>query len=403
MYLLNRGIPAAGTKIYWHEFIDAIRQSFSDFDLRINLEACLKPLISYHQFVLTGSGRTALFLLLKYLSKTSNRNIVLVPAYTCPSVGYAVKQAGLTLGIFDINPDDISPHIDAIRDLLSDDVLAIIPAHICGLVHNLEKIREMSKRHSIPIIDDSAQAFPFTKQINQNNFDFTILSFDTGKSLGVGSGGAVIFDPLQYPDFERFAAKALCPVSRTRGMLLTCKQLIFNLAARKTIYPFLESISDHSSQRNDFNHIGLERMNDNAIHLLITLLARIQKIRTGRINNANTILQQLENVDEVRSPLTQFHEQLGISPRLPLIFNHPEIRNTVKDTLKKRGLGVGSLYSKTLPTHFTEKDLLSPGENFPGAEYICSHLLTLPIHEFILDKDMYEIINVIKEKISDEQ
>ena len=83
---------------------------------------------------------------------------------------------------------------------------AIIPVHIFGIPANIEKIKEISDRYGIPIIEDAAESLgSFHKGKHTGTFgEFGIYSFNGNKILSTSGGGIVVTDNDEYANHIRF-------------------------------------------------------------------------------------------------------------------------------------------------------------------------------------------------------
>jgi len=79
--------------------------------------------------------------------------------------------------------------------------------------------------------------------------------------------------------------------------------------------------------------------------------------------------------------------------RLPVVFRDLSKRERVEQKLWQEGIGTSRMYFKPLHHIF---DLGYKREDFPQACFIAEHLLTLPTHPLLTDRDLDIIIKVIK-------
>jgi perosamine synthetase len=80
--------------------------------------------------------------------------------------------------------------------------------HIAGLPADLERIAEIARRHSLPIIDDAAHAFPAKlhgRMVGRIS-DVTCFSFYATKPITTGEGGMICTDDRTLADRCRLTA-----------------------------------------------------------------------------------------------------------------------------------------------------------------------------------------------------
>lgn len=106
-----------------------------------------------------SSGRAALWLALKALRRLRpDRERVILPAYTCPTVGRAVQAAGLQGLCADVSLEDFAIAPAAVEELLDGTVLAVVAPHMFGMACDVRRLTELCQQHGAVLIEDLAQA-----------------------------------------------------------------------------------------------------------------------------------------------------------------------------------------------------------------------------------------------------
>ena len=142
----------------------------------------------------TGNGLDALMLALKAL-EIGEGDEVIVPSNTYIATALAVSYTGAK-PVFaepDIRTFNIDP--SKIEAAVTERTKAIMPVHLYGQACDMDPIMEISKKHSLYVIEDCAQAHGATyKGRKVGTFgDAAGFSFYPGKNLGaLGDAGAVI-------------------------------------------------------------------------------------------------------------------------------------------------------------------------------------------------------------------
>ncbi|MFD2564600.1 DegT/DnrJ/EryC1/StrS family aminotransferase [Aquimarina rubra] len=146
----------------------------------------------------TGNGLDALTLVLKgyiELGKLKEGDKVIVAANTFIATILSIKHAGLEPVL--VEPDEKTFTIcpNTISEALTTDVKAVVVTHLYGQLANVEKIKQITSRNNLILIDDAAQAHGAIDHVGKkagNLVDATIFSFYPTKNLGcLGDGGAV--------------------------------------------------------------------------------------------------------------------------------------------------------------------------------------------------------------------
>ena len=171
-----------------------------------DIESYLTDKFSRKYCIFTGSGTTALYLLLKSL-KLKEGDTVLLPGICCFSVAYAVKYAGLKLDFCDVSINDACLSTDALEASIKHNpsIKVVIGVHLYGNVLDMDSIMKICKKHRIVFIEDVCQAYgSYYKNRPCGSFgDYSILSFGHTKILDNGHGGAVLTDNSQDVEMIR--------------------------------------------------------------------------------------------------------------------------------------------------------------------------------------------------------
>ena len=81
--------------------------------------------------------------------------------------------------------------------------------------------------------------------------------------------------------------------------------------------------------------------------------------------------------------------------RFPILFKDKDELKRVRKRLLKEGIEVKQLYPQTLYEHCPE---LGNPDKFPNAHYFAESHLTLPVHQGVEDRDLFKMIETIKQK-----
>ena len=160
----------------------------------------------------TGNGLDALtiiFLAYKELGIMQDGDEVIVPANTYIASILSILQAGLKPILCE--PDWESCNIDPekIEELITPRTKAIMAVHLDGRCADIPKIEKIAKRHSLKVIEDSAQAHGATigGKRTGNLGDAAGFSFYPGKNLGaLGDGGAITTNDKELANTARAIA-----------------------------------------------------------------------------------------------------------------------------------------------------------------------------------------------------
>jgi len=105
-----------------------------------------------------SSGRTALWLALRALHGVRpDRDVVIVPSYTCPTVGRAVVEAGLRGRCADVSLQTLTLDPNRVGEVIDDRVLAVVAPHMFGLPCDVTSLGAICAEHGAFLVEDCAQ------------------------------------------------------------------------------------------------------------------------------------------------------------------------------------------------------------------------------------------------------
>ena len=160
----------------------------------------------------TGNGLDALTIILRAyceLGVMQKDDEVIVPANTYIATILSIMEAGLKPVLCE--PDATTCNIDAtlIEGIITERTRAIMPVHLYGLVADIGCINTIAAKHSLKVIEDSAQAHgaQWGGKRTGNLGDAAAFSFYPGKNLGaLGDGGAITTNDTQLAEAARAIA-----------------------------------------------------------------------------------------------------------------------------------------------------------------------------------------------------
>ena len=134
---------------------------------------------------------------------------VIVPANTYIATILAIMEAGLKPVLCEPCQESCNINPELIEELITERTRAIMPVHLYGLVADMGKINAIATKHSLKVIEDSAQAHGaiYKGKRTGNLGDAAAFSFYPGKNLGaLGDGGAIATNDEQLAETARAIA-----------------------------------------------------------------------------------------------------------------------------------------------------------------------------------------------------
>ena len=143
--------------------------------------------------VATSSGTTALHLALATLGIGPGDEVI-VPALTFVATANCVVYTGARPVFVDSERQTWNMNPDSVVSKITDKTKAIIPVHLYGHPVDMDPILELSRKHSIYVIEDAAEAHGAEykgKKVGSLG-DISCFSFYGNKIITTGEGGMLI-------------------------------------------------------------------------------------------------------------------------------------------------------------------------------------------------------------------
>ncbi|ULQ60093.1 DegT/DnrJ/EryC1/StrS aminotransferase family protein [Brucepastera parasyntrophica] len=141
-----------------------------------------------------NSASSGLLLAMEAFGVGSGKKILTTP-YTFVSTATSARHLNAEIVYADIEPDSYNIDPEKIETVLRKDssIAAIVPVHIAGEVCNMRAINEIASRFNVPVIEDSAHAFPARTPdgLAGTLGDAGVFSFYATKTITTGEGGMV--------------------------------------------------------------------------------------------------------------------------------------------------------------------------------------------------------------------
>lgn len=327
------------------------------------------------------SGTSALALALlqaKYLRPEIAQPEVILPGYCCPDLVAAAHYAGVKPIVVDINVDDPSFALDALRGALSNNTLAVVAINFLGLAENLPELLLLKRDFpQLLLVEDNAQWFPAAHEQNLLVGDFVTFSFGRGKPVSLLGGGLLLTKhPLQADFLAQQLAPSASPGMRSR-ILLRSKYLAYNQLLSPFWYQLLS--------RNPFIRLGATQYHAlTHITLLDAQRAALLPVNLQGFTRTETFLaQQYQQLFDAIG----FQNQLvclagprcrGLL-RYPVLFKTIAHKQRVFTRLVALGLGATEMYKTELP-HVADVGELAVYGALDNAVAFASRFITLPMH-----------------------
>lgn len=226
------------------------------------------------------NGTSALELALSVLG-IGEGDEVIVPGMTFISTGLAVVNCDAIPVLVDIDEHTLCMIPEAFEAAITPKTKAVIPVHMAGHACQMDKICQIAAEHGIYVIEDAAHGHGGewkNKRLGSYG-DFGIFSFQNGKLMTCGEGGALVTNNKEY--YEK--ACVIQDVGRPIG------DKVYRHVVRGANYrmnEFQAAILLAQMERVD----SYNKLRDENAMLLDEQLKRVEGIKPqGRLEEANII------------------------------------------------------------------------------------------------------------------
>lgn len=160
----------------------------------------------------TGNGLDALTIILRAyceMGVMQPGDEVIVPANTYIATILSIIEAGLKPVLCEPNANSYNIDTTCIESLITERTQAVMPVHLYGLVADMDEINAIAARHSLKVIEDSAQAHGALYKGKRTGSlgNAAAFSFYPGKNLGaLGDGGAITTDDNELANVAKAIA-----------------------------------------------------------------------------------------------------------------------------------------------------------------------------------------------------
>ncbi len=238
--------------------------------------------LGYGNAHLVNRGKTGLSLALGVMKAAApGRTKVLVPAYCCPAVPNAVRDAGLEPVPVPVGGDlNLDPA--ALPELAGPDVLAVVAVHMYGARMDVDAVAALVRPHGIRVIDDAAHVLG--DDLGTRG-DFGLLSFNQSKTLTGGApngGGVLLVNDPELAAATRAAWEALprAPLRRRQHAWFLYAYAVDPFPRRLPAYGarIVRPVARWCEARDDSH----SRMSETAAAAVLSQVPKIPEIRAMR-------------------------------------------------------------------------------------------------------------------------
>ena len=314
-----------------------------------------------------SSGTAALEIIFHALNIKGSK--VLVPTNTFAATAYGVIRAGGRPVFVDIDRD-LNFSLSDIRRKLSDDVKAIVPVHIGGLVSpRLEALLELAEERGIYVVEDAAHAHGSElKDRKAGTFGIAnAFSFFSTKVMTTGEGGMITTNDDEIAD----TARLLRNQGKVKGNLLGAIGYNWRMTEFQAI-------------------IGLEQLR---------LLPEMIEGRRRVARMYDELLMGIPCLEPLQIPSECKMNYYKYVVFLPKGCDPEALRAHLKE---KYGVSLaGYVYEVPLHRQPVFKEYVDDPGGFPVADDLCYRHIALPIYPQMTEEEVHYVVESLKSALKD--
>ena len=268
-----------------------------------------------------SSGSAALYHAVQASGLTEGDSII-VPEYEFYSVVETLRLCGLKVRFAKVRPEDGNVDLPSIQAAMSEEVKAVLVAHIHGNPAPIPEIADWCRQQNLLLVEDCAHSAGASLDGRQTGSfgDFAVFSFGDGKALTACGGGMVTTSNDEFARKLRETRDSLVPPPRK----VTFRKALASLAKwalstrigfTLTLFPiaylyaeiFRGNLLDRLFRQQAFALRDVPadyrfRLTDLEGALGLSQLSRLKQLNRIRCENAAAIAQQLAKTEGIVLP-----------------------------------------------------------------------------------------------------
>ncbi len=393
-----RLVPPAGTPLRLKDLLKSIGAMMGE-DGRNGFEGKLKSYLGVKHCFSVSSGRAALTIILKALSRISGKEEVMVPAYTCFTVPAAVVRAGLKVRLNDIEISSFDLDHSQLENQDLNRVLAIVATSLFGLPVDMKRISAFAGRNDLFLVDDSAQSLgaSWNGEKAGTFADVGFYSLSKGKNITTIEGGIIVTNDDNIAREIGLLVSSLPHADGLKNLKYFAQSLMYAVFLHPHLYRLPDKLPFLRLGISEFNpEFKIGGFSSWQASLGKQLLNKLGQLNQKRRQTAYELSDELRGCDGLIVPQIRTRCEPAFL-RLPILVDNPAVRDKIYRGLLKAGIGVSKMYPLALDQiPQLQPHLAGETNRFPNARFVASHILTLPTHPYLKHSDKERVISLIK-------
>jgi aminotransferase EvaB len=305
-----------------------------------------------------NSGTDAIKLSLKTIGIKHGDEVITAANTFVATVG-AICELGAKPIFVDCD-DSFCMDVNIVEKKITNKTKAIVPVHFTGYMTNMPKLKKISKKYNLPIVEDACQSI--LASINNKNSgtwsDFGAFSLHPLKNINVWSDGGII------------------------------------VTSNKKYYNQLRLLRNHGlSDRDNVQICGYNSRLDTLQAVVGNwLIPDAKKIANQRIRNANFYDKNLSKINGIKIPPRL--KNYKIVYHLYIVF--AERRDELLKYCHKKGIEAKIHYPIPMYRQKAMKFLNHKKGDFPVSDKHAKNIISFPCDQHLSQKEMRYVVECVK-------
>jgi len=152
-----RKIPTTAAPISFLEILGGLRSLVSARSLVREFELAFAAYIGTKYAFAVNSGTTAFYIILKAMRQFSDKDEVILPAYTVPTLTLPIHKAGLKTKLCDVGATTFNMNYGSVLKSVTTRTLCIVPVHMFGFPCDVDYLLRFGKENDVFVFETCSQ------------------------------------------------------------------------------------------------------------------------------------------------------------------------------------------------------------------------------------------------------
>ena len=336
----------------------------------------------------------SIYIFLKALKRLSNKQEVVIPAYTVPTLVLPIRKAGLKPVLCESSLDTFTMDSERLPDVINDNTLCVLPIYHFGFPYKIDLPLKLARENSFFILEDTAQAPGAVlngKKVGTLG-DAGCFSLCRGKNFSTFSGGMLVTNSDELANLIREERDLLPGQKFSFEITVPFILAAYSLVTRPLIYGLFNKLISKFKHTTVHDSFESKLYSNFQAVIGLSLLDKLDQFNTIRLKKGMTLYKALKDNGHIILPEIA-ENSTPVFNHLPVVFKETETMEKVQAKLWERGIDTGRMYLKPVH-HLYDLGYDNREESFPKALYIAERLITVPTHPYLDDDSIEKIIDV---------